>query len=464
LKKFFLISLGCSKNLVDSEQFFSLFLQLGYKHTSNKKYADIILINTCGFIQDAKEEAINTILDTAELKKKNLKKLIVTGCLVKRYKESLITEIPEVDVWIDLKDFEHLKTVLKKKTKSTIQINSQREILTPEHYAYLRISDGCDNHCSYCTIPSIRGKLTSEKLENLLKEAQYLADQGVKELIINAQDTTKYGYDLYGKSMLIELLKEIEKMKLFPWIRLLYLHPAHLSKKMIEDFKDLKTLLPYFDIPLQHINSSILKAMNRKIDKETIIENLNFLRQTFPHCAIRTTFITGFPGESRLFFAELENFINDFKFTRLGVFAYSQEEDTPAIHLPRKVLDKTAQKRKDTLMFNQMSISRILLSDFVGKTLDVIIDKKIEPEEFSPIDTTTPHGKLMKGFRDEFIHVFNGRSYLDAPEIDGRVLILVRSKNIKKINTIKKNKILPGDIVKVKILFSLIYDLVGEIL
>jgi len=436
-KFFSLISLGCSKNLVDSEKYFYIFKQAGYTYTAKYEIAETILINTCGFINDAKEEAILTILDIAKLKKGNLKKLIVTGCLVKRYKNDLEFEIPEVDIWLDLKDFHSLKFYIANLTNNCNNMPAyNRELMTPKHYAYLRISDGCDNRCSYCVIPDIRGSHVSETIDNLILEAQYLANLGVKELIINAQDTTRYGYDLYGKSILVHLLKKIEQMNLFPWIRVLYLHPAHLTEEMIEEFAGMKTLLPYFDIPLQHINDEILRSMNRKIDKKTILKKLYLLRDKFPECAIRTTFITGFPGETRAHFNELERFIKDFRFTRLGVFTYSDEEGTVSNSLPQKVLTQTAQRRKDKLMALQQSISSETMAYYIGKTLDVLIDKISTDREYS----------------------FEGRSFLDAPEIDGKVLINKYSKNRDQILSYHI-----GDIIKIKITDSLDYDLIGEV-
>ena len=454
MKFFSIISLGCPKNLVDSEQFLFIFKEAGFEFTKKLDEAEIILINTCGFIQEAKEEAILTILETAELKGKNLKKLIVTGCLVKRYKESLVHEIPEVDLWLDLKDFTvpsllrndtdqiqrgHMGASRKDHKSQTSHSYKKRELLTPKHYAYLRVSDGCDNRCSYCSIPDIRGKHTSERVEDLLKDAYFLRCLGVKELIINAQDTSRYGYDLYGKSMLVELLKKIDEMKLFSWIRLLYLHPAHLTEEMIEQLAQVSSLLPYFDIPLQHINDDILALMNRKIDKKSTIKRLEFLRNIFPDGAIRTTFITGFPSEKRIHFHELEDFIKSFRFTRLGVFTFSAEEGTVAYHLKPRVSKQTAQNRKDKLMILQQSISTDIMNSFVGKTLEVLIDRKADDEQF----------------------LFEGRSYLDAPEIDGNVFIKNVGDAFKRPVREMDNSL--GNIVKVKITDALDYDLIGEI-
>ena len=422
-KYFSLISLGCPKNLIDSEIFFTIFQQAGYVYTQKQEQAEAILINTCGFIKDAQEESVMSILEASVLKKKKLKKLIITGCLVKRFKESLAKDIPQVDIWLDLKDFDSLKIIL------SAESSAKRTLLTPRHYAYLRVSDGCNNRCSYCAIPDIRGNHKSEKLEALMDEAKYLASLGVKELIINAQDTTMYGVDLYGKPSLIDLLRQIEVLNLFPWIRLLYLHPAHLTEDMIAQLTKFKTLLPYFDVPLQHINNDILLAMNRKVDKETILSRLYKLRENFPKCAIRTTFITGFPTETKQQFIELKAFIKEFRFTRLGIFTYSPETGTPAFDITPKVLNRTAQYRKDSLMALQQSISAEIMASFKDRVLDVIIDSKSKE----------------KGYTHE------GRAYLDAPEIDGKVYIVNGNCHL-------------GDIVKVKITETWEYDLVGEII
>jgi ribosomal protein S12 methylthiotransferase len=423
---FSIISLGCPKNLVDSERFLGLVNKYDYVHTTDIKNASLILINTCGFIADATEESINTILQTAQLKRKKLKHLIVTGCLVKRYKAELILDLPEVDLWIDLKDFTAFESWLAKTAVESVSF--QRSLLTPAHYAYLRISDGCDNRCSYCAIPDIRGAHKSETIEKLISEAKYLSTIGVQELIITAQDTTLYGVDKYGKPKLIQLLQQIESLNLFPWIRLLYLHPAHLTESMIDELAKLKALLPYFDIPLQHISDEILIAMNRKVDSQTILRRLTYLKQVFPDCAIRTTFITGFPGEKISHFKQLKDFITNFRFTRLGVFCYSCEENTPASLLEPQVSKATAEKRKDTLMSIQQSISSEVLSNFIGSELDVIVESK-----------------------SDYISGYEGRSFLDSPEIDGKVYIYGSDLPI-------------GQIVKVRIAESLMYDLIGEVL
>lgn len=432
---FSLISLGCPKNLVDSERFYTIFNKYEYIYTDDHKKAEMILINTCGFIQDAQQEAVMTILEVANYKSHRLKKLIVTGCLVKRFRAELIADIPEVDHWIDLQDFHELECIISSGDVS--REVPQRTLLTPMHYAYLRVSDGCDNRCSYCTIPDIRGRHRSEKIETLLAECEFLAKSGVKELIVNAQDTTMYGVDTYGKPSLIELLRRIDSLKLFPWIRLLYLHPAHFSEVMIDEMASIDSLLPYFDIPLQHINSEILSSMNRKIDRAGTIEVLNHIRKTFPECATRTTFITGYPGEKRKHFTELESFIKEFRFTRLGVFCYSAEPGTPAYQLQGRVSAPTAQRRADILMATQQEISQDILSSFVGRQLQVIIERKSDIAQRSK--------KVSEGK----VAVYEARSYLDAPDIDGVVYVYGGEHRA-------------GDIVEVSITDSQIYDLIGE--
>jgi len=422
-----IISLGCPKNLVDSEVFHHIFQQAGYTNMENPMKANIIFINTCGFIQEAQEEAVNTILEICHLKNKQI---IVTGCLVKRFKKDLIKKIPEVNFWLDLKDFQGLKKIITPKTQKRAKYKATfpRCLLTPHHYAYLRLSDGCNNHCTYCAIPSIRGPHCSVAIPDLINEAQWLSSLGVQELIITAQDTTLYGSDIYGKPMLSELLNTIESLNLFPWIRLLYLHPTHLNEKLIDELSQLKSLLPYFDIPLQHISTDILNLMNRQIDKETTIQKLNYLRRQFPQAAIRTTFMTGFPGEKKQHFTELKTFIQDFNFTRLGVFCYSPEKGTPAYYLPNKVAKTIAQKRKDQLMALQQQISPQILASFVGTKMEVIIDRKSDHPDYQ----------------------YEGRSYLDAPDIDG--IVYLENGNFRV-----------GEIVEAEITEAWEYDFVAKV-
>lgn len=428
--KYHFTSLGCPKNLVDSEVFTNILAEFKLEKTTDKEDADFQIINTCGFIQSAKEEAIDEILEAVETSKSNNSKIIVTGCFVKRYKEELINEIPEVEHYIDLKDFQSFAEIFENEFNTKYHKTPfERDYLTPSHYGYLRVSDGCENYCAYCAIPLIRGKIKSESIESLVKEATKMVNSGVKELIITAQDTTLYGIDLYGKPKLDELLTELNKIQKLKWIRLLYLHPAHLTFENIDTFKRLEKVLPYFDIPLQHISDKMLKAMNRHVSKDRILDILNYIRKTITDSTIRTTFITGFPGETIKDFRELRDFIKDFKFDKLGVFNYSQEEDTPAFNFDNKVTEKTALKRKDELMMIQQEISESLLEKQVGKTLEVVIEDISQEEGI----------------------IFEGRSIYDAPEIDGTVFIT-------------EGKAAIGDIKKVKIIDSWEYDLVGKIL
>ncbi len=421
-KKYHLISLGCPKNLIDSEIFSGILNNAGYASIENPEEAELIIINTCGFINTAKEESINTIIDAAEYKEHNCRKLIVTGCLVKRYLEDLKQELPEVDHFVNLKDFAAFADILKTENKGN------RILLTPSHYAYLRISDGCENFCSYCAIPLIRGPLQSIPIEEIVEEATILAQKGVVELIITAQDTALYGTDIYGKSMLVELLRKIDNIDGIKWIRLLYLHPAHLSEEMIIGFSTINKLLPYFDIPLQHIDDDILTAMNRNIDSEGIERILHLFKKHIPNSAIRTTFILGFPGETYHKFNRLKNYISNRSFHRLGVFGYSNEEDTAAYNFDKHVSEKTIAKRVDEIMATQQDVSSKLMEKFIGQTLDVIIDKKSDADGF----------------------LYEGRSFLDAPDIDGTVFIKSGTADI-------------GDIVSVEITDAWEYDLIGEI-
>ena len=421
MKKYHLISLGCPKNLVDSEKFASIIEANGYTYSNNPEDAQVIIVNTCGFILDAKEESIDTILSAAEYKTKGkCEKLIVTGCLVKRYMKDLQKALPEVDNFVQLKDFKAFANIFYGKYRE------ERKILTPSHYAYIRIADGCDNRCSYCAIPDIRGHLTSVPMEKIISEAHRLANAGVKELIITAQDTTLYGVDLYKKPMLNELLVELNKIEKIKWIRLLYLHPAHLKEDMIKTISTLDKVCNYFDIPLQHINNDILQSMNRHINKEKIIEILNKIKEYAPDSVIRTTFIVGYPGETQNAFEELKKFIIAQRFNKLGVFTYSKEEGTPAYKLKNTIPENIAMDRKDELMSIQQKISAELMQNYVGKTMDVIVEN----------------------YNDD-IGSYEARTEYDAPEIDGKVFI--NAKNLKI-----------GDMIKVKITDSWEYDLTAK--
>ncbi len=424
MKTFYIESLGCPKNLVDSERFTEIALRYGYKLTTDVQQADMILINTCGFILDAKRESIDTILEYNEIRKPN-SYLAVTGCLVKRYLDALESDIPEVNSWIDLKDFYTFESIF---TDQTGQNHRDRHLLTPSHYAYLRIGDGCNNNCAYCAIPSIRGKLLSDEMPVLVEEARALARSGVKELIITAQDITQYGIDRYGESRLPQLLWELEDIPGIEWIRLMYLHPAHITEKLLTTIASIPKICRYLDIPIQHISDPILKAMNRHSSAEQIEMLIRRIRTILPDIAIRTTFITGFPGETVSDFRKLETFIREMKFDRLGVFTYSEEEGTAAYEIMPKVATKTAENRKDKLMQIQQQISRELLEEKVGKRIEVIIDGDSKDEGF----------------------LYEARTRQDAPEIDGIVYIT-------------SGKARPGDIVTVEVIDSWEYDLVGVI-
>lgn len=418
-----LVSLGCPKNLVDSEIFAGIIESTGYSHTEDPTEAEVIIINTCGFILPAKQEAIDTILEAAILKTQGkCQKLIVSGCLVKRYFADLQRDIPEIDELVDLKDFEAFSNIFS--ADETLK----RKQLTPSHFAYLRIADGCNNHCSYCSIPAIRGDLESVLLEELVKQAKNMADAGVKELIVTAQDTTQYGMDIYGENRLIVLLSELEKIEGLQWIRLLYLHPAHISNELIDHICQSKKICHYFEIPLQHINDQMLETMNRKVTKARIIEIIKRIRRKDPLATIRTTFIVGHPGETEEMYNELLEFVEEQKFERLGVFIYSEEEDTPSAAIEQKVDEETAEMRQDQLMGRQMEISKEIMYRWLGQTMNIIVDAENEDEDFDYI----------------------GRSEYDCPEIDGVVHI--------------NGKVVPGEIRPMKIIASWEYDLVAKII
>ena len=423
MKKFAIISLGCSKNLVDSEVFAFIIESAGYELTDDLPEAEVIIVNTCGFILDAKEESISTILEAADFKASGkCRKLIVTGCLVKRYFEDIKNSFPEIDEVIQLKDFNAFKKVFE------ISSTEDRKLLTLPHFAYLRVSDGCNNHCSYCAIPAIRGHLKSVPIEELITSTKFLVAKGVREIILTAQDTAQYGIDIYGEQRLPELLQKLNDIKDLAWIRILYLHPAHISSEMIDTIAKLPKVCKYFEIPIQHINNEILSSMNRKVTKERISEIITEIRTKMSDAVIRTTLITGYPSETEERFEELKDFVKEMKFERLGAFIYSREEDTPAFDLEPQVSEEIAEQRKDELMQIQQEISEEFLAGLVGQKINVIIDRKSSEEGF----------------------LFEGRSYFDSPEIDGVVFI-----------TEGKGKI--GDVVEVEIVDAWEYDLIGKI-
>ena len=428
------ISLGCSKNLVDTEMTIGIFKKNGFEIETDPKEADIIVINTCGFIQSAKEEAINTILEMSEYKKNKCKYLIVMGCLVERYKDELEKEIPEVDLFVKFSEYSTIweqisKLIKNKKEEEKLNFNN-RIITTGDNFAYLRIAEGCSNHCTYCAIPSIRGPYISRKIEDVIDEANELAKKGYKELIVIAQDTTKYGIDIYGEPKLAELLEKLCKIEGVHWIRFLYAYPETIDDKLIKVVKENKKICKYFDIPIQHISDKVLKRMNRKSTGNSIRELFKKLRKEIPNVIIRTTVMVGFPGETQEDFEELYNFIKEYKVDRLGAFTYSKEDNTPAEKLKDQIHPNTKKSRYNKVMELQQLISKEKMKDTIGKEYEVLIETK------------TFDGKY-----------YIGRSYEDVPDIDGLIYIK---------NNFKEN--LEGKFIKCKITNVKEYDKIGKII
>lgn len=442
------ISLGCSKNLIDTEVTIGKFKNHNYKIVNNPKEADIIVVNTCGFIESAKEEAINTILEMAEYKKKRCKFLIAMGCLVQRYYDELLKALPEVDLFLKIEDYNKMwdkieelikqnkkSENLKKEFKMTALPMFEekeyllREVATGNNYAYLKIGEGCSNMCTYCAIPYIRGLFVSRTIESILKEANKLAKCGIKEIIIIAQDTTKYGIDIYGKPMLSALLKEICKIDGIKWVRFLYSYPEGITDELIKTVKEEEKICKYFDIPIQHISNNILKKMNRKTSKENIENLIEKIRKQIPEVVLRTSLIVGFPGENEKDFEELYEFVQKTKFDKLGVFKYSKEEGTPASNMPDQIHYKTKQARERKIMSLQKKISKEILQKNINKEMDVLI----ENQSFD--------GKFLIG-----------RTANDVPEEDGVVYIKTNDKNM--VNKFVKCKI--KDVSN--------YDLIAEII
>ncbi|HPN36909.1 MAG TPA: 30S ribosomal protein S12 methylthiotransferase RimO [Melioribacteraceae bacterium] len=397
MKKVAVVTLGCSKNTVDSERLINQLKLNNMDLVENADEADYLIINTCGFIKDAKEESIDAILEGVELKKEGkLKKIIAAGCLPVRYKSELQKEIPEVDAFFGSEEYEKILNELKLDLKS--ELLGERELLTPKHYAYLKISEGCDNPCSFCAIPLMRGKHISRSMESLIEETEMLAKKGVKELLIIGQDTTYYGKDIYGKRNIAELINKLSKVEGIEWIKLLYAYPSNFPDDLIEEIANNPKVCKYLDIPLQHINDEVLKSMRRGISKRRTIELLELLRNKIPDITIRTTFIVGYPNETEERFDELVSFIEEFKFDRLGVFDYSVEDDTVAFPLGDKISQEEKDYRKNKIMEIQEQISYEKNQNLIGKTLKVIIDNEEE---------------------DYYI----ARSSKDVPEVDCEVLI-----------------------------------------
>ena len=436
-----MVSLGCPKNQVDAEKMMFSLRKYGFELIQDAALADVAIINTCGFIQSAKEEAIETMLEFIALKKEGrIKGVVCTGCLAERYRQDILDEMPELDAVVSLgKDAEIaqiVKDIMSGKNgeklyagdKCSLPLEGGRIISTQPFYAYLKIAEGCSNGCTYCAIPAIRGKFRSRTIENILEEARWLADNGVTELVVVAQDTTRYGEDIYGESRLPELLTELCKIEGFHWIRTLYLYPERITDKLIDTIAEQDKLVKYFDIPIQHCNADILKRMNRCGSRETLTELIGKIRARIPNVIIRTTLITGFPGETQEQFEELAEFANDMRFERLGCFAYSAEEGTPAAKFEGQLTDEEKERRSDVIMEQQMFINDVQNQEMIGKVVEVVTE----------------------GF-DRYAECCFGRSAADAPEIDGKIFFS------------SERKLTVGEYVKVKIDDTLDCDLLGTV-
>jgi len=435
------VSLGCDKNLVDTEVMLGLLAQKGHQMVDSEEMADVIVVNTCCFIHDAKEESIQTILEMAEYKKEGtLKALIVTGCLAQRYKQEILDEIEEVDAVLGTTSYDKIVDAIEEALKGhkslemedidTLPlVETKRLVTTGGHFAYLKIAEGCDKHCTYCIIPKIRGNFRSVPMERLLKEAEELVEQGVKELILVAQETTLYGKDLYGKKTLHVLLKELCKISGLRWIRILYCYPEEIYDELIQVIKEEEKICKYLDLPIQHASDSVLKRMGRRTSKAQLVEIIGKLRKEIPDIALRTTLITGFPGEMQEQHEELMEFIDEMEFDRLGVFTYSPEEDTPAATMPDQIEEAVKEDRQADLMELQQEIAFDLAEDMIGREVMVMIEGKVADE-----------------------NAYVGRTYKDAPNVDG--LIFVESEE----------ELMSGDFAKVRVTGALEYDLIGEII
>ena len=433
-----MVSLGCPKNQVDAEMMLYSLKQAGFEISSEEAMADAIIINTCGFIEEAKAEAIENILEAARYKSEgNCKALIVTGCLAERYKDDVTAEIPEVDVCVGIGSNGNIAEIVKnaiegKKqncygAKEDLDLNGKRILGGYPFTTYLKVADGCDNCCTYCAIPKIRGRMRSRTIEDCVAEAKELAQNGVKELIVVAQDTTAYGTDIYGKSMLPELLKELCKIEELHWIRTLYTYPEKITDELLETIASEDKLLKYLDMPIQHVNGEILKKMNRKGDLQSLTALIEKIRAKIPNITLRTTLITGFPGETEEQFAELAEFVKQTRFDRLGCFTYSAEEGTMAAEFENQVDDQTKTDRMENIMDMQMTIAAEKNQEKIGTVTEVIIE----------------------GW-DDYIKCYFGRTVYDAPEVDGKIFFIAK----------KPLKI--GDFVNVRINDCLDYDLLGE--
>ena len=440
--KILFVSLGCDKNLVDTEKMLGILGGDGFQFTDSEEEADVIIINTCCFIGDAKEESVNTILEMARCKEEGrCKALLVTGCLAQRYKDEILTEIPEVDGILGTSSYDQIgamvKQILEEKKEhiscfqdinALPRTDGGRMVTTGGHYAFLKIAEGCDKHCAYCIIPSLRGSYRSVPMEDLLQEARGLAAQGVKELILVAQETTLYGVDLYGEKSLPRLLRELAKIPGIQWIRIQYCYPEEITDELIQVIREEEKVCHYLDIPIQHASDPVLKRMGRRTNQEELRRIIGKLRKEIPDIAIRTTLISGFPGETEEDHEELMAFVDEMEFERLGVFAYSLEEDTPAAQMPDQVPQELKEERRDEIMELQQEIAFEKAESLVGRVLDVMIEGKVADEP-----------------------AYVGRTYMDSPNVDG--LIFVNADL----------QLMSGDFVRVKVTGAAEYDLIGEV-
>lgn len=439
--KILFISLGCDKNLADTEVMLGLLASRGCEMTDDETQADIIVINTCCFIHDAKEESIQNILEMAEYKKTGqVKALIVTGCLAQRYRQEILEEIPEVDEVLGTSAYDKILDAVDAALAGKQEVmladidalplpETKRLVTTGGHFAYLKIAEGCDKHCTYCIIPKIRGNFRSVPMERLVKEAKELAEQGVKELILVAQETTLYGKDLYGEKSLHVLIKELCKISGIRWIRILYCYPEEITDDLIQVMREEPKVCHYLDLPIQHANDEILKRMGRRTSKQELIDIIGKLRREIPDICLRTTLITGFPGETKEQHEELMDFVDEMEFDRLGVFTYSPEEDTPAAVMPDQIDEEVKEKRQAELMELQQDIAFDNAQDMVDREVLVMIEGKVADE-----------------------NAYVGRTYRDAPNVDGLIFI----------NT--DEELLSGDFARVKVTGAVDYDLIGELI
>lgn len=431
------VSLGCSKNLLDTEMTIGLFKNNNFKIVNNPSNADIIVVNTCGFIEPAKEEAINTLLEMAEYKKEKCKYLIAMGCLVERYKDELEKALPEVDLFIKYSEYENIweqiEAVIGKIENNKNEKNylnfMDRVVTTGENFAYLRIGEGCSNNCTYCAIPYIRGKYISRKFEEILEEAKMLANNGIKELIVIAQDTTKYGIDLYGEPKLANLLEELCKIDGIKWIRFLYAYPETITNELLEVVKNNDKICNYFDIPIQHISNKVLKRMNRQSDGQSIRTLIKKIRKEIPDAIIRTTVMVGFPGEEQEDFDELYEFIKEAKFDRLGAFSYSKEDGTPAARIKDQIHPMTKKSRYNKIMAIQQEVYKEISNNYIGKELEVLLEER--------------------SFDGKY---YIARSYMDVPDIDGVIFVNCDEENLE------------GNFIKVRVTSVQDYDLIAELI